>query len=419
MVAAGSNVQSNNWFIDGIETTAPETGTSWIWVNPDSIQEVQVMGIGAPAEYGNMLGAAMNMVTKSGSNQFQGGVNIYWFDDSLVNSEINSDSEYPEFVQKEFWDVTATLGGPIVKDRLWFFVAYEYWRDNHAFPGSDPETNPTRIRIATISNYRARINDANLIDGKGLHVDDWGYPASSSSYYEQSAIAGEIGNDVTWGINYQAIFSDRTFLEARYTGWYSNDDNLSQTGSMEPAYIDYSPPGGGPALILAVCGGLSDLRHLRRPGERLARRPFADDFIAGDHDFKFGIQASRGESVTQLQARIWRQLLCSLHLRLRRHHLRLLLQGRRDRPTTTATRTGFDFGLRRRLVDGHRPADAQPRAALRPPQVGIIPVLHRSRSQRPTRPVRSSRASTRSSPGTTSRRASASPTAARRRPNRP
>ena len=40
MVAGGSNVQSNNWYIDGIETTAPETGTAWIYTNPDDIQEI-------------------------------------------------------------------------------------------------------------------------------------------------------------------------------------------------------------------------------------------------------------------------------------------------------------------------------------------------------------------------------------------
>ena len=155
MVAGGSNVQSNNWFIDGIETTAPETGTAWIDVNPDTIQEVQVMHIGAPAEYGNMLGAAMNVVTKSGSNEFKGGVNAYWFDDSLVDSKIDYDSEFPEYHQNEFWDITATLGGPIVKDRLWFFAAYEYWRDNHAYPRQRPRDQSDLVsRTATTSSCR-------------------------------------------------------------------------------------------------------------------------------------------------------------------------------------------------------------------------------------------------------------------------
>jgi outer membrane receptor protein involved in Fe transport len=298
LVAGGSNVQSNNWFIDGIETTAPETGTAWIYVNPDSIQEVQVMHIGAPAEYGNMLGAALNVVTKSGSNAFAGGVNVYWFNDSLVDSNINFDSEFPEYHQEEFWDVTATLGGPIVKDRLWFFVAYEYWRDNHTFPGSDPSVNPTWYADRLDLKLSARLNDRNLLDVK-VQTDDWGYPDPTSEYVTQSASAGEIGDNLAWGINYQSIFTDRTFLEVRYTGFTVNDDYLSQTGSTEAAYLDYSPPGGGPTTYW---GGVyypwSYDTTLNQASATVTH--FADDWIAGDHDFKFGIQASRGTAKTMV-----------------------------------------------------------------------------------------------------------------------
>jgi len=298
LVAGGSNVQSNNWFIDGIETTAPETGTAWIYVNPDAIQEVQVMSIGAPAEYGNMLGAALNVVTKSGSNQFHGGANAYWFDDSLVDSNINFDSEFPEYHQKEFTQVTATLGGPFVKDRLWFFTSYEYWRDNHTFPGSDPSINPTWYADRIDFKLSARLNDRNLLDAK-FQNDDWGYPAQNSEFVTPSASAGEIGDNKAWGINYQSIFSDRTFLEARYTGFTVNDDNLSQTGSTEAAYFDYSPPGGGPTLYW---GGVyypwTYDTTLDQASVTLTQ--FADDWLAGDHDFKFGIQASKGTAKTMV-----------------------------------------------------------------------------------------------------------------------
>jgi outer membrane receptor protein involved in Fe transport len=295
MVAGGSNVQSNNWFIDGVEVSAPETGTAWVGVNPDSIQEVQIMHIGAPAEYGNMLGAAMNIVTKSGSNELKGGVNAYWFDDSLVDSQIDYFTEFPEFHQKEFWDVAATLGGPLAKDRLWFFAAFEYWRDNHTYPGSDPEINPTWYKDQYDLKLSWRINDANLIDAKGYY-DEWGYPAPSSQYFTPSASAGEIGDDTLWGINYQSVLSDRTFLEARYTGWTSNDDNLSQTGSTESAYIDYAPPGGGPTNYF---GGVYWPWTYDTSIDQVAvaLTTFADDWLAGDHDFKFGVQASRGNAL--------------------------------------------------------------------------------------------------------------------------
>ncbi len=298
IIAGGSNVQSNNWFIDGIETTAPETGTAWIYVNPDAIQEVQVMHIGAPAEYGNMLGAALNVVTKSGSNQFRGGVNAYWFDDSLVDSNINFDSEFPEYHQGEFSDITAILGGPIVKDRLWFFASYEYWRDNHTFPGSDPAVNPTWYADRFDIKLSARLNDNNLLDAK-FQTDDWGYPSPSSEFSTPSAAAGEIGDNLAWGLNYQSIFSDRTFLEVRYTGFTVNDDWLSQTGSTEAAYFDNSPPGGGPTTYW---GGVYYpwTYDTTLDNASVTVTHFADDWVAGDHDFKFGIQASKGTAKTMV-----------------------------------------------------------------------------------------------------------------------
>lgn len=298
LIAGGSNVQSNNWFIDGIETTAPETGTAWIYTNPASIQEIQVMHIGAPAEYGNMLGAALNVVTKSGSNTLKGGFDVYWFNDSLVDSSIGFDSEFPEYHMEDFWDASATLGGPIVRDRLWFFGSYQYWRFAQTMPGGDPEQTPTQYADRTSLKLSARFNDSNLLDLKGSY-DDWGFPPMASAFVTPSADAGEKGVDRAWGIGYQSIFTDRTFMELRYTGFKINDDYLSETGSTEPAFIDYSPPGGGPTRYF---GGLwypwTYDTSLDQVSASVSH--FADDWLAGDHDFKFGIQASRGEAATQV-----------------------------------------------------------------------------------------------------------------------
>jgi len=298
MIAGGSNVQSNNWYIDGIETTAPETGTAWIYTNPDDIQEIQVMSIGAPAEYGNMMGATFNVVTKSGSNTFSGGINGYWIPESLVDSQIDFDSEYPDYHQLEFRDISATLGGPIVKDRLWFYGSIESFRENFVYPGSDPDPdlNPTGYTDLYSLKLSWRLNDSNLLDIKGGYVD-WGGPPGANPYIELSANAGEKGNDKSWGVNFQSIFSDTTFMEARYTGFDVYDYFESETGSTEPGYIDYAPPGGGPALYF---GGLiwpwtydTTLDQVNA-----AVTHFADDWLAGDHDFKFGIQASRGDALT-------------------------------------------------------------------------------------------------------------------------
>jgi hypothetical protein len=299
LIIGGSNMQSNNWFIDGVGTTAPETGTAWIYVNPDAIEELQVVSIGAPAEYGNMMGGTLNVVTKSGSNELKGGVNVYFFDDGLVDSNINySESEFSEFHQSEFYDVTATLGGPIVRDRLWFFAAYEYWRSGQAYPGSNPEETPTWYSDKYDLKLSLRISDSHMLDIKA-YTDEWGWPWTASEYVELSARAGEVGDNQAWALNYTGVFTDRTFMEARYTGWTSDDDNLSQTGSTEPAFIDWTPDDGGPARYW---GGVYYPWVYDTSTDQLSVSVshFADDFIKGSHDFKFGVQANSGESITAI-----------------------------------------------------------------------------------------------------------------------
>jgi outer membrane receptor protein involved in Fe transport len=303
-IAFGSDVQANSWNIDGVETSGPETGTSWIGVNPAMVEEIQVMGVGAPAEYGNMLGAAFNVVTKSGTNDFRGDLNLYWFDEGLVDSDLNyTNPEAPEFTEFEqahpFWDIGATLGGPIMKDRLWFIAGFEYWRDGYVYPGGDASLTPEWYQDRYDLKFSVRFNDKNFLDVKGGY-NDWGYPATANPFAEPSALAGEVGDDTIWGFNFQSIFTDRFFLEARYSGWKSNDDNVSQTGSMEPAFIDFTPPGGGPTTY---SGGYWYPWNYDTSTDQfnLTMSYFADDFLAGDHDFKFGIQANQGDAITNLR----------------------------------------------------------------------------------------------------------------------
>ena len=79
MIAFGSSRTSNSWNVDGVDVTAPETGKAWWYINPDTIEEIQVLGVGAPAEYGNHTGAVLNVVTKKGGNDFHGEMQITSF----------------------------------------------------------------------------------------------------------------------------------------------------------------------------------------------------------------------------------------------------------------------------------------------------------------------------------------------------
>ena len=100
-------------------------------MNDELIAELQMTGTGAGAEYGSMLGTAFNVVTKSGTNQFHGsGVLDFWVPGLTNENAVAEDA--PEGAQTYRLDhhnnLVFTLGGPIVKDKLWFFAATEWGR---------------------------------------------------------------------------------------------------------------------------------------------------------------------------------------------------------------------------------------------------------------------------------------------------
>jgi hypothetical protein len=68
-IAFGSNQQSNAWHVDGLDLSAPETGSTWLGINPDLIQEVQVVANGG-AEYGNHMGAVSMSSPKKEATKF-------------------------------------------------------------------------------------------------------------------------------------------------------------------------------------------------------------------------------------------------------------------------------------------------------------------------------------------------------------
>ena len=126
----GSTGAENQYIIDGLNTTGVERGLQGKRLNADFIQEVEVMTGGLPAEYGRLTGGAINAITKSGSNEFHG--DGYGYDSGgSLNSDPNKEvRQFPTSattvgtIDRQY-DYGADLGGYILKDRLWFFGAYD------------------------------------------------------------------------------------------------------------------------------------------------------------------------------------------------------------------------------------------------------------------------------------------------------
>jgi hypothetical protein len=295
-VAFGSNMQSNSWNIDGIETSAPETGSSWWWINPDYIEEVEVMGVGAPAEFGNAMGAIFNVVTKKGGNVFRGGANAFFQHDALTDTNVVVDGF--AFHRDTYRNITAQFGGPIREDRLRFFVAYEHKRESYLDPGNDPSLAGASLDKADKYDVKISVRLGERHEMGGLfHWENYAWEAGSSPYVAPSASGRVGGTNPAWGVNLTSTISQYTLLEAKYAGWWSDLIYDSSTGGFAEPFIDWTPPGGGPPTYSGGVWWPGDYVTWSHQA-KVKVTHYTEDFLGSQHDFKFGVQFAKGSAKT-------------------------------------------------------------------------------------------------------------------------
>lgn len=131
----GASIAENAYIVDGVDTTSLVTATTGQDVVLDFVEEVQVKSGFVGADYGGALGGIVNVVTKSGSNDFRGLINFQYSGSSLTGAprerlRVNpTNSRVAEYVQDPEdpvlqTDFGGTVGGPIKRDRLWFFAGF-------------------------------------------------------------------------------------------------------------------------------------------------------------------------------------------------------------------------------------------------------------------------------------------------------
>ena len=131
----GSTSAENSFLIDGVNTTNVIKGIQGKDINNEFVQEVEVKTSGYQAEYGRNTGGVVNVITKSGGNEFHGGVFGYYNNLSLAADQKNLvTAPYSETGNSQTTTITTKntrseggldLGGFMVKDRVWFFAAYD------------------------------------------------------------------------------------------------------------------------------------------------------------------------------------------------------------------------------------------------------------------------------------------------------
>jgi outer membrane receptor protein involved in Fe transport len=125
---SGSTSLENSYVVDGVNTTGLTYGTVGSPIINDFIKEIEIITGGYQAEFGRSTGGVVNVVTEAGTNEFHGAVFSYFSNDLLAASRRRTPTESASIDAEtdNAYDLNFgfKLGGPIIKDKLWFFVGF-------------------------------------------------------------------------------------------------------------------------------------------------------------------------------------------------------------------------------------------------------------------------------------------------------
>jgi outer membrane receptor protein involved in Fe transport len=302
----GSSYDENSFQVDGVDITDNYFNEALAEPNVDAIDEVEVLALGAPAEYGNLTGAVYNIVTRQGTNEFHGDLGFYLQSDGLT-SQNSADIVLPDgsfldacadgsaahcpWTRDQFQDFTAQLGGPIVKDKLWFFGSYQRQRDSF-FDLSVPTSNELfRVRDV-VDRYFFKLtwqlNPKHKLVGT-FHLDDGHRDNGLSLNTAPSTAWTRYGKTPTPGVAYTGVLTEKTVLDVRYSGFY---------GSVSGGPTDPNQPRDQTRFLDVDTGFISGGHYYwyeldpKRQTVTAKVSHLADNFLGASHDFKFGVQYS-------------------------------------------------------------------------------------------------------------------------------
>ncbi len=275
--AAGTGVA---YQIDGVDVSDPYGGTAWVFLDYNVVEEVAVSGIGAPAEYGNFSGVVFNTITKSGTNQFK-GYTEFLYQGKDWNSKNTDDPEF-EPGKVKFYSIHLDLGGPIIKDKLSFFLSGLYYRETEKLAGTDYARDYWQpkgfAKLTWQPGTKTRINtfvEYDIYNGKGRE---------GSATTEYAATVRQESPEIVGNFTMQHLFSDYTFMEAKLAYFWGYYDLIPNSGPDISGHYD------------DITGWYTVNSPWFYRGDRSRTQAnasvthHADDFIKGSHDFKFGAE---------------------------------------------------------------------------------------------------------------------------------
>ena len=278
-IVFGSTLGESAFLIDGIDTTDPVTSTFGTNFNYDAIEEISFMTAGFEAQYGRATGGVVNLITKSGGNDFSGT-----FDWRYAENGFNENGDHFDRDDNvtEFTNPTATLGGPIVRERAWFFGSGE-WVDSRLTPTGSPTTRKFD-GINYLGKATWQVNPSWQVVGKFSGEDsdidnddaDRTIAAEATTFQEQTTDI--VQADVS------GILNQRNLWDFKAALYRAELNAFPQSGDLEtPGHVDFFT---GEVYVNAANAQFSE----RDRDEFATSYTYFAEGFGGSHELKVGIE---------------------------------------------------------------------------------------------------------------------------------
>jgi hypothetical protein len=232
----GSGTNENLFLIDGTNVTCPCSGGAAAEPGVDFIQEIQIQSVGASVEHGNIQGAVINVITRQGGDRFLFDASYYGqpsgFTSQPVRLPVSGGSQPTSgYERAAYRDFTTNLGGPLVRDRLWFFGGYQYLRDSDSQPGTDPRFPRIYEQDKLFAKLTWRLSPS-LQLMQSVHQEFWSNPDRPTLVTPIEATAQHRASvpSITFG-HLTHTLSDRTLWDVRVGRFAALRDDEPSTGN--------------------------------------------------------------------------------------------------------------------------------------------------------------------------------------------
>ena len=294
----GQGSYGNALLLDGVDTRDPEGGSAWTFFNQNLIEEIQIGGLGAPAEYGGFTGAIINTVTKSGGNAFSGLFSMRYTNKDLASKNISAKQLEQNAnlgnsaIVKSLKDYTVQMGGPIRQNKAFFFASVQRYQalSDPVGPVANSEDISPRINIKFTLQPTTR--DTIIL---GTQYDQYnltgrvGYWPSSQATDRQTV--EEDAPEWVWNAQWRRSFGTSALFEAKMTGY----DGYYYLDPVDPSPFTYD---GGTNTYTGGGGG-QYYADRDRNQIQVSLTKYAQKF--GSHSFKFGAEIERSGVRSQYQ----------------------------------------------------------------------------------------------------------------------